>query len=159
MLEDKIVKLRDMNLDLDPKQAKKLNIEQFTNLLAKLIDQQLIDGSETAKGVEMLIDQVFDGLSDVVKSRVLDKAALKAYRKSYNALIAKVKEVYNLVATGSLQSEYTGIGIAIGTGIGVALMAATNPAFMSIGTGIGIAIGAGIGAQKEKEAKADGRLF
>lgn len=159
MVEDKITKLRDMKLDLDSKQIKKLSIEELKNLLAKLIDKQLIDGSETAKDVEILINQVFDDLDDVIKSRVLNKVELKAYKKSYSTLVAKVKDVYNLVATGSLQSEYMGIGIALGTGIGVALMAATNPAFMSIGTGIGIAIGAGIGAQKEKEAKAEGRLY
>lgn len=84
---------------------------------------------------------------------------MKAYKKSYAKLIVKVKEVFNLEPAGSIATQYMGIGIALGTSIGVALMAATNPAFMSIGTGLGVAIGAAIGAQKEKEAKEEGRLF
>lgn len=159
MFEEMIVNLRDLTRDIDTKQNKKLNIDQFTGLLVVLTDKKLIDGTEAAKGIQIQIEENYKALNNLLRTHELDKVALKAYKKSYANLIVKVKEVFNLEPIGNIQGQYMGIGVAIGTSIGVALMASISPAFMSIGTGIGIAIGAAFGSMKEKEAKEEGRLF
>ncbi len=159
MFEDKIVKLRDFTSDLDDRQAKKLNVEQFSNLLIALTDKKLIDETEAAKNILFMIEDVFDQLSALLRGHDIDRAASKAYKKSYASLIAKVKEVFNLEPIGSVQSHYIGIGVALGTSLGTAIMVATSAAMMSIGIALGVAIGAAIGGQKEKEAKEEGRLF
>jgi len=159
MFEKMIVDVRGFARDLDDKQIKKLNIEQFRNLLAALTDKKLIDETEAAKSVQLLVEEVYDDLSGLLRSRDMDKVAFKAYKKLYAKLKLKVKEAFNLEPIGSIQSQYMAIGIAIGTSIGVAISAATNPGMMSIGIAVGVAIGAAIGRQKEKEAKEEGRLF
>ncbi len=154
-----IERIRDYCRDLDEKQCKKLNIEQFGNMLCILSDKGLIDHTQRAQKVQGMIEIVYHELTETVDTYVLDRRAVRAYNKMYTKLVAEVKDVFDLEPIGSIQSRYMAIGIAIGTGVGSAIMAATNPAFMSIGITFGVAIGLTIGAKKESEAKEAGKLY
>ena len=51
---------------------------------------------------------------------------------------------------------YLGIGVAVGTGIGAALMSATHmPAWLAIGAGIGLAIGSAAANRKQTACGTD----
>jgi len=159
MIADRVEALEEMLKDMAPKKAKKLNIEQFRNLIKALSEKDLIDDSDDGKEIEAAISETHRLLSEISEDTYGDRTKVKVYKKAYNKLIVRVKEVFDLQPEGSIQSMYIGIGIALGTGVGSAIMAATNPAFMSIGISMGIVFGVSIGNQKEKEAKLAGKLF
>ena len=76
----------------------------------------------------------------------------KAYAKSRQEVVSHLKKVHKLVEPG----YYTGIGIAIGSGLGVALGSTIEKyAF----TGAGVALGLVIGYWLEQKAKKEGRLL
>ncbi len=159
MFEDMIQNISNYCRDLEEKQCKKMNIEQFGNMLCTLSDKGMIDDTQRAQKVQGMIDSVYHELRSTIDVYVLDRKQVKAYNKLYTKLVAEVKDVFDLEPIGSIQSRYMAIGIAIGTGVGSAIMAVTNPAFMSVGLAIGVAIGAGTGGKKEKEAKEAGKLY
>ena len=52
--------------------------------------------------------------------------------------------------------HYLGLGIALGAGIGAAMMSATHmPAWLAIGTGVGLAIGSAIANRKQTASGVD----
>ena len=159
MIADMVVPLEQMVQEFEPKKAKKLNVQQLLNLINVLLEKNLIDNSNASREIETDITDTHKLLIDIFEDTYGDRTKVKVYKKAYNKLIAKVKEVFDLQPEGSVQSTYMAIGIALGTGIGTALMSATNSAFMSIGLSMGIVFGVSIGNKKEKEAKLAGKLF
>ncbi|MFC2071438.1 hypothetical protein ACFLUU_01785 [Chloroflexota bacterium] len=81
--------------------------------------------------------------------RVADKDKRKAHLKTINRMIGHLRKQHKLVTKG----YYMGIGVAIGTGISVALGAAmdTVGSGIPIGIGIGVAIGAALDTKAKKE--------
>lgn len=159
MFEQEIEKIEDFCRDLDDKQCKKLKIKQLGNLLCVLSDKGLMDGSQKAESVRRQIQDVYQDLFVIVDHNDMERKRVRAYNKAYNKLVEKVKEAFDLEPLGSIQSKYMAMGIAIGTGLGSALMTVIGPAFISIGTALGVAIGLSIGSQKEKAAKEAGKLY
>ena len=159
MFEGMIQQLRNHSRSIDAKMYKKLGVEQFENLLSTLSDQGLIDKGEVAKGVQMMIEGVYRELGTLLQEREFNRKAIKLYKKSYAALVARVKVVFDLEPIGSIQSRYVALGMVFGSSIGSVLLALGNSTMMSLGLTLGLVFGAGIGSQKEKEAKEEGKLF
>jgi|GEM_PF-435459 len=82
-----------------------------------------------------------------------NKDQRKAYLQSLNSMVKHLQKQHKLVTEG----YYTGIGLAIGAGIGVAL----SPLSDKIGSGlpIGVGIGMAIGAALEAKARKEGRMI
>jgi hypothetical protein len=138
--------LNEIESQLTEKEIKKYQLDCLKRLDAFLIGKVDHD-------IIVTLGAIVSDLSDIQ-----DKESAKLYKKRFCAFKQKLEKDYNFHEKGALQSKYLGVGIAIGSGIGVALIA-SNPAFYSIGIGCGLAIGAGIGNQKEKEAAAEGRIY
>ena len=65
----------------------------------------------------------------------------------------------NKYPEGHFIGMWTGIGVAIGSGLGVPIaLVLGNMAFMGIGIPIGIAIGVAIGTSQEARYKAEGKI-
>ncbi|MGI2335713.1 MAG: glycine zipper family protein [Dehalogenimonas sp.] len=75
----------------------------------------------------------------------------KNYSQSLDHIVKHLKEVHHL----SEEGEYTGMWMALGTGIGVALGAAIDNvgAGIAIGVGIGLAIGSLLEAGARKQSR------
>jgi hypothetical protein len=159
MFEEMIQQLRSHRRSIDAKIYKKLSVEQFVNLLSALSDQGLMDQGEVSKGIQMMIEGVYRELRMIFQGRDFSRKTTKSYKKSYAALIARVKAVFDLEPVGSIQSRYTALGMVFGSIFGSVLLARGNPTMMSLGISLGLVFGAGIGSQKEKEAKEVGKLF
>ena len=80
-----------------------------------------------------------------------NKERRKVYFKSINQIIVHLQRQHKLVPEG----YYMSMGIAIGSGIGVALGAAMDNVGggIPIGVGIGLAIGAALDAKAKKEGR------
>jgi len=85
--------------------------------------------------------------------QLADKERQKSYFKSMDKISNHLQKQHKLVNEG----YYMSIGIAIGSGIGVALGAAMD----NIGSGIpiGVGIGLAIGAALDAKAKKEGRIL
>ena len=88
-----------------------------------------------------------------------DTSKRKACQVICGNITAHVREKYGLVEKGYSVGSYLAMGIAIGCGLGVALMSAGNTAYWAIGTGTGIALGAALGSSKEEQYKKDGKRY
>jgi len=82
-----------------------------------------------------------------------DKGSRKAHIKTINSIVSHLQKQHKLVTEG----YYMGIGMTIGSGIGVSLGAAME----NIGSGmpLGIGIGMAIGAALDAKAKRGGRII
>lgn len=80
-----------------------------------------------------------------------DKQRQKSYLKSVDKVSNHLQKQHKLVKEG----YYTGLGISIGSGLGVALGAAMPRvgAGIPVGIGIGLAIGAALDAKAKKEGR------
>ena len=98
-----------------------------------------------------LFQQDISTLTQEVESiiQLANKDKRKAHVQTINRIIKHLKKQHKLVTEG----QYMGIGIAIGSGIGVALGAATDSIGIPSGVGIGIAIGAALDAKAKKEGR------
>jgi len=85
--------------------------------------------------------------------QINDKQGRKAYHKTLNSIIGHLQKQHKIVTEG----YYMGIGIAIGSGFGVALGAATDN--IGIGIPIGVGIGLAIGSTLDAKAKKEGRIL
>ncbi len=66
MFDDMIERIRDYCGDLDEKQCKKLNIEEFGNMLCILSDKGLIDDTQRAQKVQGMIEIVYHELTETI---------------------------------------------------------------------------------------------
>ncbi len=83
--------------------------------------------------------------------QMTDREKRKTYFKSVKRIIGHLQRRHKLVTEG----YYTGIVMAVGTGIGAALGAAMDEVGggIPIGIGIGVAIGAALDAKARKEGR------
>jgi len=83
--------------------------------------------------------------------QMADKEGRKAYFKSLNRIIGHLQRNHKLVTEG----YYTGICMAIGSGLGVAIDIALDNTVPGIplGVGVGLAIGAALDAKAKKEGR------
>ena len=95
-------------------------------------------------------------ISDLIQDvgnlvQLADKERQKSYFKSIDKITNHLQKQHKLVNEG----YYMGFGIAIGSGIGVALGAALEQigGGIPIGVGIGVAIGAALDAKAKKEGR------
>ncbi|HET8859330.1 hypothetical protein [Marivirga sp.] len=127
----------------------KKRVEQFEQLVEALSEKEITASIEKAINTE--IEKLNNNQS---------KSSLPLqFQKSIQEILKVTEKELNLVA----ENHYTFLWIVLGMaafglpiGILVAL-ALDNLAFMSMGLGIGMAIGVGVGAQKDKQAKIDGK--
>lgn len=145
---DTVSKLEVIQNQLDEKMNKTYQIQTFINLCNKV-------EKEDNQEINTLISTTYELLHRLNQDETVGK---KDYKRSFSHLQKEVRKVFGYTAKGQLQSEYTGIGIALGVAFGAGF-AGINAAFVGIGLPIGLAIGASIGAQKEKQAEKNGTLY
>lgn len=85
--------------------------------------------------------------------QINDKQGRKSYHKTLNGIVGHLQKQHRLVTEG----YYAGMGLAIGSGLGVAIGAAMK----NVGSGIPIGVGFGlvIGAALDAKAKKEGRIL
>lgn len=141
---DKITRTFDANLD------KRLNI----SLLNRMVDKQDVFSDDISiKKIETLLRDVkyIENMQDY-------RAVSKAYHKNFKALIKHIKTEYDMTPKGNIFYEYSGLGLIIGSGLGVTA-GSLQPAFYSIGIGLGLIFGVSFGRRREKEAADAGKLY
>jgi hypothetical protein len=89
--------------------------------------------------------------NDLANLSLMSKTARKSYFKAIGDITKHLQKQHKLVTEG----QYIGMGIAIGSGIGVALGAVLKGA----GIPIGIAIGTAFGFYLDAKAKREGRVI
>lgn len=144
MLDNYRVEMIRISERFSEKENNKYKVEHLINLSEKLISCDDEDVIHLMLSVKERLNQ--------------EPIDLKAFRKEYNKLATIVSSRFQLKEKGSIQGQYTGLGIALGTGIGAAFTSLMT-ASVAIGVSIGLAIGTGIGSQKEKEAEEKGLLY
>ena len=87
--------------------------------------------------------------NDLANLSLMSKAARKSYFKAIGDITKHLQKQHKLVTEG----QYIGIGMAIGSGIGVALSAALEGAGLPIGIGIGTAFGFYLDAKAKREGR------
>ena len=146
MLDNYRKELELITRDYSDKQLKKLRICSLLRLADKL---QTYNDNE----IESMMIEVKDLLS-----RSEDMLDYKSYKNKICEIKKLVTSKFDLQERGSVSSQYVGIGIAIGTGVGVAFMS-INAAMMSVFTALGIVFGTSIGNQKEKALDKEGKIY
>lgn len=148
MLENYKQELESVARNLTAKEYKKMKIQSLVNLSEKL--EELTD-----QEIELLLQEV---KNMVYESTREDQFNMKSYRKKVNSVKKIVIKKFDFHERGTIQSQYVGIGICLGSGIGAAFTS-VMPSMIGAFSGFGIAIGVGIGIQKEKEAEKAGKLY
>ncbi len=134
----------------EEKKKEKLELPKLLRLIEKLEEKQLENENIAAK---------FLSLKEVLeKAKENYKINKSIFARDFRALSEYIRKEYGLVSKGFYTAVYMSLGMAIGTGIGVAFMS-TNTVFFVIGIGAGLAIGSGVGAQKDKQAKEKGIVY
>lgn len=142
--------IMDLVEHLTKKQRNKLQTETFVRLIDKLLEKEVKD-----QDIEDDVSALKQLLITFVNGNYEGK---KTFMKLFRALNKKVKAKYRFVPKGYYQTLYMGLGISLGSAIGVSLIT-INIAFFPIGIGVGVAIGAGLGSTKEKAAKDKDLLY
>ena len=81
------------------------------------------------------------------------KEGRKSFLKKIDSITKHLRKQHKLVSPGYYKGIWTGIGMAVGTGLSAAL---GNP---GIGTGIGIVLGLAVGGYLDKKAEKEGRVL
>lgn len=87
--------------------------------------------------------------NDLANLSLMSKAARKSYFKAIGDITKHLQKQHKLVTEG----QYIGIGMAIGSGLGVALSAALKGGGLPIGIGIGAAFGFYLDAKAKREGR------
>lgn len=87
--------------------------------------------------------------NDLANLSLMSKEAKKSYFKAIGDITKHLQKQHKLVTEG----QYIGIGMAIGSGVGVALSAALEGAGLPIGIGIGAAFGFYLDAKAKREGR------
>lgn len=145
MLDNYSKEVESICRDYNDKELKKLRVCSLKRLADKL---QTYEDTE----IEHLMEEV----KSLLSSDPL--ANLKVYRRKVTEVKTLVTKKLDLQERGSVSSQYVGIGIALGTGIGVAFIS-INTAMMSVFTGLGIVFGSSLGNQKEKALEKEGKIY
>lgn len=140
-----------LTVNFNDKEVKKLRLAIILRLLNKLNEEAIVD-----EEIEQMVTKVIGSL-DAIKNGDMNK--IKDCNKLVRALIDYVRNTLGFVTKGTYPAIYMGIGMIIGSGIGVTFFMAINPAFMGLGTGAGIALGLGVGSMLEKKADKEGKLY
>jgi len=145
-IEKRVNKLKGT---LDEKESRKLRL-----FLLLSLSQRVAEFSPGCSQCGQLQQDISATVKDL-ENQVLreDKQWRKSYNKSVNGILEHLQKRHKLVT----ENYYMGIGIAIGSGLGVAL----GSAFEYLGSGIPIGIGMGlaIGAALDAKAKKEGRVI
>ena len=118
------------------------------------VAERLVQFSPECGQCQLLRQDVTTLVQDVGNLvQMTDREKRKTYFKSVKRIVGHLQKQHRLVTEG----YYMGIGMVIGTGIGVALGAAMD----TVGSGIpiGIGIGMAIGAALDIKAKKEGRVI
>lgn len=158
MYKDIIGHLRDYCQSLDPKTCHQLHVTEFGNMLLVIEDKGLLDGYENRQSLFEEVTSVYEALDQCLSQKPSVRIK-KSYLRKYNHLIVRVKKDFGIAPYGNIEKESLGLGMALGSGVGVALMAATGPVMLSIGICIGITVGLVSGKKREKAADEEGKLF
>ena len=139
--------LETLSNKLDERTLKMLKLTQLIRLLKK------IENLENAELEEMVVD-LYKQFMTLPKHQ----NAYRVFKRNVTNAQEKAKKVFGIHEKGTIQAQYVGLGLVIGSAIGIAL-SNSNQAMLSVGIGVGIALGAGIGAQKEKQAADMDKLY
>lgn len=148
MLNDFKRELELVSNGFTDKEVKKMRIKSLLNLSEKLLNYE--DGD-----IEPMMYKIKDMINDYTRDDDFD---FKHYKKAVTEVKQRVQSKFDLRERGTVSSQYVGIGIALGTGIGVAFIS-INPAMMSIFSALGIVFGSSIGRQKESEYDKNNKLY
>lgn len=148
MLENYKQEMESLARNLTEKEYKKMKIQSLINLSIKL--EELTD-----QEVESLLQEVKNLVHESSRKEQID---MKSYRKKVKSVKDLGVKKFDFHERGTIKSQYVGIGIVFGSGIGAAFVSVL-PSMIGAFSGIGIAIGAAIGTLKEKEAEEAGKLY
>lgn len=140
--------LESISHSFTKKQFKKMKINSLCNLSLKLRDFE----DENLEGLMIKI-------KELINSSIEDE---EFDQKNYKKKVIEVKQIVNskfdLQERGSVSSQYLGIGITLGAGIGI-VFTSINPGMMSIFSAFGLAVGVYIGNQKESSLDKKGKIY
>jgi len=148
MLENYKQELESIARSFTEKEFKKMKIQSLIDLSVKLEEQS---DSE----IESLLQEIKSMVYEATREERFD---MKSYRKKVNSVKELVKAKFDFHERGTIKSQYLGIGIVFGSGIGAAF-SSVMPSMIGAFSGLGIAFGVAIGTQKEKEAEKAGKLY
>jgi hypothetical protein len=156
MFNSYISKLKQMENELDSKKIKKLQLKRIISLFNRLDEDNvsLIDHLE----MRTIIENIMKSLS-MISSHEADRRVMKNYQKDKAKLFEMVKQTFELHPEGDVQAFYMSMGMVFGVALSIPFQTLLNSANMAIGIGVGMSIGVAIGANKEKQLKAEGKIF
>ncbi|MGB3458520.1 MAG: hypothetical protein WBB08_04350 [Halobacteriota archaeon] len=104
------------------------------------------------------IKKLAEDLGNLVQA---SKEERKSYFKMINSILKHLQERHKLITEGENFGIWTGIGIAIGGGMGIVFGVGSDNIGIGIpiGAGIGIAIGSAIGSYMDAKAKKEGMVI
>ena len=107
-------------------------------------------GCETCFGHYPTIDRLVGSIKDVDKWQLPE---WKAYYRSLDYIIKHLKTAHHLVEEREHLTMWTGVGVALGAGIGVAF------GQLAIGAGLGVVFGVAVGSMLDAMAHKQGRVI
>lgn len=128
--------------------------EKYACMFNDLLQRDL--GDEANRKIEAEIERL-----EIVKD---SGASRKSYERNFLKITSFLRNEFSLVTEGYYTQFFMIMGMIMGQGIGMAIGASMNPGTgiaigLSMGTGLGIAIGMALGAQKDEEARKQGRVI
>jgi hypothetical protein len=134
--------------DLSLKDQKRLRLTMVLRVARRLDSLSL--GCETCVGHGTAINRLVDSIKGVGEWQIPE---WKAYYRSLDGIIKHLKTAHHLVEEGENLTMWTGMGVAIGAGVGAAF------GQIVIGAGVGVAIGMAIGGMIDAIAHKQGRVI
>jgi len=143
-IAEQISQLKDT---LDEKDHKKFKLDLLLCVAQRVSEFSLECGP--CQIAQQTISTLTQDISNIIQ--IADKGKRKAHIKAINTITGHLQKQHKLVTKG----YYMGIGLTIGSGIGLSLGAVMDNAGsgMPLGIGIGIAIGAALDAKAKREGR------
>jgi len=140
------------NLDnlvtFSPKESKKFRI----NLLFRIITR-LKDFSDSCPECRTFLPEMEKFSFESAKLKLASKDDLKHYFKRIDAVVKHLREKHKLITQDENTGIWLGIGVALGTSVGV------STDNIGVGVALGISLGIAIGKSLDSKAKKENRII
>ena len=134
---------------LSKKEFKKYKLDLLVRVSRRVDDFSAICGE--CQMFQQEITGLTQGLGNLIQ--IPGKEERKSYFKTINDIIKHLQKQHKLVIKGQHIAMWSGIGVAVGMGLGAAI---DNP---GVGSGLGTAIGVGIGVYLDKKAQREDKVI
>lgn len=141
-----LINIQNVKQSINAKDQKKLKLE-----LLERIARRAASFSHTCQECQQMQTQITELLQNINGQIQLSSSVKKSYHRELNSLVRHLSKTHKLVAAGF----YIGVGLVLGTGVGVALGSALENvgAGIAIGVGLGMALGSGLQNRAKNEGK------